>query len=276
MDDRMKVILEDIMDKPIAFHRIFKTITGSTNAALFLSQAWFWSKTSIVTKRQGWFYKTILDWEEETGLSRREQENARKKCKELGIIEEQLKKVYSHDKDQKGKSYGHATLHFRVNKDKVYELIESANLKKFSLHQTAKLRSLHQTANLLKQRIPTENTPKGDGEIFKNWKDTPQEYHPLFEAMIEGTKNPEPKGQKIIAEWIKQFDDQLDRFGEWLTPKRVREAIREFARQHNGSAAHVVRPKSITHILQTTFEKTRKPAPVRLSGRYENGEYIHD
>jgi hypothetical protein len=100
--------LDDVLDRPIAFNPSFKKITKSTNAALLLSQGFYWSKRTKDT--DGWFYKTRLEWMDETGLTEAELDGAREKCREAGVIEEKLKGVP-------------ATLHYRVNKQKVYELL---------------------------------------------------------------------------------------------------------------------------------------------------------
>ncbi len=70
--------IKHLLDRPIAFHRAFVTLTGSVTAALMLSQAVYWSKR-VAEGRDGWFYKTQNEWLEETGMSRYEQESARKK-----------------------------------------------------------------------------------------------------------------------------------------------------------------------------------------------------
>ena len=75
-------------DRPVAYHRTFRKITNSTVAAVLLSQAWYWSRT-LPAERDGWFYKTRDEWEEETGLTRSEQETARKHLKENGILSEE-------------------------------------------------------------------------------------------------------------------------------------------------------------------------------------------
>lgn len=100
--------LDDILDRPIAFNPSFKRITGSTNAALLLSQAFYWSKRT--NDPEGWFYKTRIEWMEETGLTEDELDGAREKCKKSGVIEEKLRGVP-------------ATLYYRVVKPKVYELL---------------------------------------------------------------------------------------------------------------------------------------------------------
>ncbi len=76
--------IEILFDRPIAFYRVFVTVSGSVNAALMLSQAIYWSRrTSHADK---WFYKNREEWEDETGLSRSEQETARRKLVELGVL----------------------------------------------------------------------------------------------------------------------------------------------------------------------------------------------
>jgi hypothetical protein len=63
------------------------TLTGSVTAALMLSQALYWAQRS--TSEDGSFYKTMEDWEEETALSRFEQEGARRVLRALGFWHEE-------------------------------------------------------------------------------------------------------------------------------------------------------------------------------------------
>jgi hypothetical protein len=77
-------VIRLLLDRPIAFHRAFVTMSGSVTAALFLSQAVYWQN-----RMDGWFWKTQEQWEEETGLTRREQESARNRLKDLGVIREE-------------------------------------------------------------------------------------------------------------------------------------------------------------------------------------------
>jgi hypothetical protein len=98
-----------LLDRPIAFHRIFRTITGSTVAALFLSQAWYWRDKG--KDNQGWIYKTQAEWENETGLTRREQERARAELKTLGILHEKKEGIP-------------CRLYFQLDQSRVWDLIE--------------------------------------------------------------------------------------------------------------------------------------------------------
>jgi hypothetical protein len=85
-------VLQDALDRPIAFHRVFVKLTGSVTAALMLSQAVYWTKRAN-SGGVGWFYKTITQWEEETGLSRHEQETARKALRRFSFWQEERRGV---------------------------------------------------------------------------------------------------------------------------------------------------------------------------------------
>ncbi|MBX6334710.1 hypothetical protein IRY61_05230 [Candidatus Saccharibacteria bacterium] len=97
--------MRDLFDRPVAFHRCFVRF-GGVNAALFLSQAVYWSLRSP----GGWFWKTAQEWEEETGLSWREQKTARMKLVGHGVLEEKEERL-SH------------RMYFRVDVDKIGDIL---------------------------------------------------------------------------------------------------------------------------------------------------------
>lgn len=115
--------------RPIAFHRIYAKVGGSVNAGLLLSQAMYWNDL-LPPIRKGWFYKTQAEWEQETCLTRREQEAARKALRAAGVLEEKLQGIP-------------ARLHFRVNLAALYAkmavIAKMEELKKSSMAETAKL-----------------------------------------------------------------------------------------------------------------------------------------
>ena len=76
----------DLLDRPIAFQRAFVRLGVGITGALMLSQAVYWSKRT--NDPDGWFYKGQAEWEEETGLSRCEQETARKALMRIGVLDE--------------------------------------------------------------------------------------------------------------------------------------------------------------------------------------------
>lgn len=247
----------------ITVYRPMVQFLGSLEAAMLLSQLLYWTPKSTMG---GWIAKSDREFQNELCLKRYSIRSASKLLAQLNLIETKRKKFNKAP-----------TTHYRVNIGSLEkQWIQFLRLSENEQSDYAKTNNpgLSENEQSLTE-ITRDYPPKGGGEIFKTWKDTPQKYHPLFQALIDETKLPEPQGQKAITAWEDQFEDQLARFGEWLTPKRVREAVREFSRQ-KGSTANILRPKSITHILQAAFEKTRKPAPVKSNGRYENGVYVHD
>lgn len=69
---------------PIAFNPYIGKIVGSAASGLFLCQLlYWWGKGS----KDGWVYKTIKEMQEETSLSRAEQDTAIAAWKKMGILE---------------------------------------------------------------------------------------------------------------------------------------------------------------------------------------------
>jgi hypothetical protein len=62
-------------------------VAGGVHAALLLSQA-IWTTQSLDSQANGWFLKSQEQWAEETGLSRWEQETARRALRQAGLLEE--------------------------------------------------------------------------------------------------------------------------------------------------------------------------------------------
>lgn len=81
------LLLDLLGQTPIVFHRCYVDITGSVTAALWLSHA-IYHITENATEEDSWFSKSQSAWEQETGLSRREQETARKLLVRLDILKE--------------------------------------------------------------------------------------------------------------------------------------------------------------------------------------------
>ena len=130
--------LIEIFDRPIAFHRCFAMISGSTNAGIFLSQAWYWSKR-ISEDKTGWFYKTQAEWFEETCLSRTEQETARKHLRNLNILEEVQKGLPK-------------KLYYRINIENLMCILISRT------QECGKAALLSEALPPTKTKITTENT----------------------------------------------------------------------------------------------------------------------
>lgn len=78
-------MLLDIFDEPIVFQRAYASLTGSAVAALFLSYA-VYTTERLPHEEEGLFRKTGEEWRAETGLTRFEQQTARRILRELDIL----------------------------------------------------------------------------------------------------------------------------------------------------------------------------------------------
>lgn len=78
--------------RPVAYYPRLAPFLGSVKATLFLCQLLFWEGKQR-DKEERWIYKTQDEIQKETGLSRREQESARKQLRERGYLDEQYKGV---------------------------------------------------------------------------------------------------------------------------------------------------------------------------------------
>jgi hypothetical protein len=115
----------------VAYQRAIAHAVGDALAGLFFSQLWYWAGRQP-DDRDGWFFMTQEQLFTETALSRREQETSRRKLRELGVLEEELR--------------GHpARLWYRINVRAVIQLLERAPRVQFggkrqaSLSESAKL-----------------------------------------------------------------------------------------------------------------------------------------
>jgi hypothetical protein len=103
-----------LTDRPIAYHPVIAKAVKSVTAGVFLSQFLYW--TPRTKDPDGWIYKTQADIYEETALTRREQETARRILMDKGVLEEKKKGVP-------------CRLYFRVNMAALVNLLgEEADL----------------------------------------------------------------------------------------------------------------------------------------------------
>jgi hypothetical protein len=136
--------------------RIFGAVSG-----LFLYQLLYW--TGKAANKDGWIFKTVKDFEKETGLSRSNQETAVKNLVKAGVIEHKLAQVP-------------AKRHFRVNVVKLENMIPEL-MQKYGLVylkppiQIAEIANsrLLESSDLLHE-ITQETTTKNTGNagIFDN------------------------------------------------------------------------------------------------------------
>lgn len=76
------LVIKVLRSRPVAYLPDITKAAGSVKAGLFLSQLLYWADKS----NDGWVFRT--QEYKETGLSRREQEGARRILKRAGVLEE--------------------------------------------------------------------------------------------------------------------------------------------------------------------------------------------
>ena len=107
----MADVLSLLTERPIAYHKPLIRKFGLA-PGVFLGQLLYWHGKG---SKDGWIYKTQEEMKEETCLSRRNQETARKKLVEAGVLEEELRGVP-------------ARLYYRVNTTKLAECLRISSL----------------------------------------------------------------------------------------------------------------------------------------------------
>ncbi|EDV1841521.1 hypothetical protein ATS51_004802 [Salmonella enterica subsp. enterica serovar Brazil] len=124
--------LIQLLDRPIAYNPAFaKLRVGKVKAgpvaAVFLSQMVYWHNRMD----GGWMYKTQADIASETALTRDEQETARKRLIQLGVLEE----------DRRGVP---ATMHYRINAERLEALLLETTqpVKKAAPQNKTRLRNI--------------------------------------------------------------------------------------------------------------------------------------
>lgn len=134
-----------ILEPPVAFHKCLADLVGSITGALLLSQAVYWQNRC--KNEDGWWWKTQEQWEDETGMTRRELETARKSCSEF--IDHEVRGIP-------------ARSWYRVNLDALQTRL-SETAKQACTKQPNMDGSNRQTTN---DKTSSETTPKNAGAGF--------------------------------------------------------------------------------------------------------------
>jgi len=201
-------LIEAMNDKPIAFNPIYVKIGCGINGALMLSQLVYW--TSRTKNKDGWIYKTHEEWEQETGLTRREQDTARKTLKSLGFLVEKKAGVP-------------CKLHFRVERENLYKsLIKySESLDSSQLHNSAKLDAQNSQTECTEAPDCMHNSAKLDAQIrqtntentYREYTENTSESVSSENPVIPETQNPE---ENLIERTLKIWVPKLNELNSWL------------------------------------------------------------
>ena len=190
-------MIKELLKRPIAYNPIVAKAFGSVKLGILWSQIYYWSDKT--NDPNGWIYKTQNDIFDETGLSRKEQETARKLGKKLGILESEVRGVPP-------------KVNFRVDIDKTIELLEDYSKCK----KTKK-------GNVVSKYCSNELEIKAEKKI------KPVDFNRRF---FEEAKNLFTKGVEIeydVSKW--DIETPLNEIRKWLEEKKVvitRKDIEEF------------------------------------------------
>jgi hypothetical protein len=88
-NDNIAAELLNIKGKPVAYYPLFASVLKGVNPAIFICQFMYWHGKE--TDPEGWIYKTVEQIREETGLSKDEQQTARRILRMKGLLEEKKK-----------------------------------------------------------------------------------------------------------------------------------------------------------------------------------------
>ncbi len=82
------VVVAQMLGPAVAYHRTLAGIGGGVHAGLLLSRALYLTRIQSTREPEAWICNSTARWSEELGLSRREQESARRDLQRIGIWEE--------------------------------------------------------------------------------------------------------------------------------------------------------------------------------------------
>jgi hypothetical protein len=89
-DDPERIVLTELLGPARAFHRGLVDIAGGVHGGLLLSRALHLTRARLRTDQEGWIPGSVPHWHHELGLSRREQEAARRTLAAAGLWEERV------------------------------------------------------------------------------------------------------------------------------------------------------------------------------------------
>ena len=188
--------MKDLLpDRPIAFNRDFVRLGIGVKGALFLSQAIYWEKRT--TTEDGSFWKTIDEWEEETGLTKHEQLSVKKELENKGFITVEKRGLPA-------KNY------FHVHKYAIQvELYPHVDDKKSDMRTTSSLESGRHS-------LYTETTTESDATEVA-------EVHPFYGFPIDEYEN-----DSFVDETGAYIPQLKDEYGRIFTKTQLNKMKKEY------------------------------------------------
>jgi hypothetical protein len=173
-------VVRAMLERPVAFQPILARICESATAGLMLSQAVYWSERAKLP--DGWFYKTMKEWQQEICLSRHEQDGARRKLKALGFWQEKAMGVP-------------CTVHYRVDFEALAVCISQyAEKRQTGLPKSGKL-DCRKAADKLAENRQT-SLPETGKHISETTQETTRDYNREGRAQTRQAFRPAAGGHK--------------------------------------------------------------------------------
>lgn len=157
-------VIAELLERPVAFHPIFKKVTGSFSAAIVLSQIMYWQKTM----KRG-FYKTDEDFASELYMSLKEFRLAKEYIKKLPFIK--LNRGWAHGKTTYDVNYDLLMACLKKSIDEIEQSCLPQIVQSEASCLPQMVQSISETTNTETNIPATVNTPTlFDGSKLSNLK----------------------------------------------------------------------------------------------------------
>lgn len=190
---KVQKLIQALSASAVAYNPELARIFGSPNAAILFQQIHYWMDKG--SREDGFIYKTKKEIEEETALNRYQQDKARKKLEEIGVLEVEKKKVN-----------GAPTLHYRID----YGKVEGQLMEKLTVNESMEKSTVDDSINREYQENTNKQKTLDSGE---------------------SESNDQSEHEKII-EVIDAFRDWNPTAKSWYKNKTQRKAIKNMIEEY--------------------------------------------
>ena len=182
-------------ERHITVPRVYLEMLGDFNTAAFLNQLIFWSDKT--RRKDGYFYKTYTEWNEELLLSEYQVRRSAKILKEEGFIDTKLKRAN-----------GSPTLHYKVNMDKLSESI----LKKLKNRNLTNLSNDSEVSSVSLTVDDTVDEQTVDSNTSRSKLKFETHHLKLAELLYKQIQNNSPNYKEPdLEKWANEFRLMMER-----------------------------------------------------------------